>query len=138
MSPSYNHSYLAYHIAKLLDKEEKFNFHIEMTLDLAGVDYIPDIVVYEKKAIDFLHDRIKADEKPLLAVEILSPKQSVNDVMEKIEVYLNAGVKSCWLVIPPTRTIILFSDINQPLSYSTGILTDSALNVQIALADVFR
>ncbi len=138
MSPSYNHSYLAYRIAKLLDKEEKFNFHIEMTLDIAGVDYIPAIAVYDKKAIDFLHDRIKADEKPLLAVEILSPKQSVNDVMEKIEVYLNAGVKSCWLVIPPTRTIIIFNDINKPQSYSTDILTDSALHMEIAVADVFR
>ena len=138
MSPSYNRSYLAYRIAKLLDKEERFNFHIEMTLDIAGVDYIPDNSVYDKKTIDFLHDRIKADEKPLLAVEILSPKQSVTDVMEKIEVYLNAGVKSCWLVIPPTRTIIIFNDINKPLSHSTGVLTDSALNVEIALADVFR
>lgn len=53
MSPSYNRSYLAYRIAKLLDKEERFNFHIEMTLDIAGVDYIPDIAVYDKKPSTF-------------------------------------------------------------------------------------
>lgn len=138
MSPSYNHSYLAYQIAKLLDREEKFNFHIEITLDIDGVDYIPDIAVYEKKPIDFLHDKIRSDDRPLMVVEILSPKQSVNEVMEKIEVYLNAGIKSCWLVIPPTKTIIVFNDINQPASYSTGILNDPALSIGIVVNDVFK
>ena len=33
MTPSYNHSYLAYRIAKVLDQEEKYNLHIEMTLE---------------------------------------------------------------------------------------------------------
>lgn len=138
MSPSYNHSYLAYQIARLLDQEERFNFHIEMTLDINGVDYIPDIAVYEKKPIDFLHDKIKSEERPLMVVEILSPKQSVNEVTEKIEVYLNAGIQSCWLVIPPTKTVIVFKDINQPASYTTGILNDPVLSVEIKVNDIFK
>lgn len=138
MSPSYNHSYLAYRIAKLLDQGEKFNVHIEVTLDIDGVDYIPDIALYERKKIDFLHDKIKSEERPLMVVEILSPKQSVNEVTEKIEVYLRTGVKSCWLVIPPTKTIIVFNDINNPVSYSTGTLTDPALSFEISMEDVFK
>lgn len=138
MSPSYNHSYLAYKIAKLLDQEEKFNFHIEMTLDINGVDYIPDIAVYGKKPIDFLHDKIKSEERPLVVVEILSPKQSVNELMEKIEVYLIAGIKSCWLVIPPTKTVIVFKDINQPASYTTGVLNDPVLGIEIKVNDIFK
>jgi len=138
MSPSYNHSYLAYRIAKLLDQEDKFNFHIEMTLDINGVDYIPDIAIYQRKKIDFLHDKIKSDERPLLVVEILSPKQAVNEVTEKIEIYLNAGIKSCWLVIPPTKTIIIFDDINHPISYSTGIVMNSSLEIGIAVDDIFN
>lgn len=57
MSPSYNHSYLAYRIARLLDHEEKFNFHIEITLDIDGNDYIPDIAVYEKRKLIFYMTR---------------------------------------------------------------------------------
>lgn len=138
MSPSYNHSYLAYRIAKLLDQGEKFNVHIEVTLDIEGVDYIPDIALYQRKKIDFLHDKIKSEERPLIVVEILSPKQSVNEVTEKIEVYLCAGIKSCWLVIPPTKTIIVFNDINNPVSWSTGILTDPVLSFGISMDDVFK
>lgn len=99
MTPSYNHSYLAYRIAKVLDQDEKYNLHIEMTLDISGTDYIPDIVLYKKERIDFLHDKVKADKPPLLLVEILSPKQAVNEITEKFEVYLLAGVQSCWAYI---------------------------------------
>ena len=35
MTLSYNQSYLAYRIAKVLDQDEKYNLHIEMTLGAA-------------------------------------------------------------------------------------------------------
>lgn len=137
MSPSYNHSYLAYQIAKAIDKGDNFNIHIKITLDIDGVDFIPDIVVYQRKAIDFLHDKIKSEERPLLAIEILSPKQAVNDITDKIEIYLKAGVLSCWLGIPPTKTIIVFNDIHNPQSYSSHSFTDTALKKEIFLKDIF-
>ena len=69
MPPTYNnHSYLAYRLAKLIDKDEAFNVRIEITLDIQGVDYIPDIAFYQPKEIDFLHDKIKSDEMPLLVI----------------------------------------------------------------------
>jgi Uma2 family endonuclease len=138
MSPSYNHSYLAYRIAKLLDQEEQFNIHIEITLDIDGSDYIPDIACYNRTAIDFLHDKIKADERPLIVVEILSPKQSVNEVTDKFEIYLNSGIKFCWLVIPPTKTVVIFNDINQPISYSSGMATDKVINIEVSVEDIFK
>ncbi len=137
MTPSYNHSYLAYRIAKVLDQGDKYNFHIEMTLDINGTDYIPDIALYKKEQIDFLHDKVKADKPPLLLVEILSPKQAVNEITEKFEVYLQAGVQSCWLVIPPTKTIVLFQDIQQPLSCSSGCFTDPVVELEVAVEDIF-
>ena len=42
-------------------KGERFNIHIEMSLDIEGCDYIPDIVFYERNKIDFLHDKIKSE-----------------------------------------------------------------------------
>ena len=137
MTPSYNQSYLAYRIAKVLDQEEKYNLHIEMTLDISGTDYIPDIALYKKEQIDFLHDKIKAVKPPLLLVEILSPKQAVNEVTEKLEVFLQGGVQSCWLVIPPTKTIVLFQDIQHPVSYSSGRFTDPVIGVEVAVEDIF-
>ncbi len=137
MSPSYNHSYLAYKIARALDRDEKYNIHIEMTLDIGGTDYIPDISLYEKQRIDFLHDKIKAEEPPILLVEILSPKQTVNEITDKIEIYFQTGVQSCWLVIPPTKTIVLFHDIHHPVSYSRGNFTDSVIGIDVSVEDIF-
>ncbi len=137
MSPSYNHSYLAYKIARALDRDEKYNIHIEMTLDIGGTDYIPDISLYEKQRIDFLHDKIKAEEPPILLVEILSPKQTVNEITDKIEIYFQTGVQSCWLVIPPTKTIVLFHDIHHPVSYSRGKFTDSVIGIDVSVEDIF-
>lgn len=137
MPLSYNHSYLAYRIAKVLDQDEKYNLHIEMTLDISGTDYIPDIALYKKGKIDFLHDKVKADKPPLLLVEILSPKQAVHEITEKFEVYLQAGVQSCWLVIPPTKTIVLFQDIQRPLSCSSGRFTDPVIELEVAVEDIF-
>ncbi|WP_446008689.1 Uma2 family endonuclease [Candidatus Electrothrix sp.] len=137
MPLSCNQSYLAYRIAKVLDQGNKYNLHIEMTLDINGTDYIPDIVLYRKEKIDFLHDKIKADKPPLLLVEILSPKQAVNEVTEKFEVYLQAGVQSCWLVIPPTKTLVLFQDMQQPRSYSSGRFTDPVIELEVAVDDIF-
>lgn len=137
MSPSYNHSYLAYRLAKFIDRDDKFNLHIEITLDIDSVDYIPDIAVYKKTQVDFLHDKIKSEERPLLAIEILSLKQSINEITEKFEVYLQAGIQSCWLVIPPTKTIIVFSDIEKPISYSTGCFLDPVVGHEIAINEIF-
>lgn len=137
VSPSFNHSYLAYRIAKSLDKEEKFNIHIEMTLDIEGADYVPDIALYKKQQIDFLHDKIKADTIPVLIVEILSPKQTVTELTEKFEIYLQAGVQSCWLVIPPTKTIIFFHDMQQPVSCSSGRIADSVINIDVQIEEIF-
>lgn len=138
MAPSYNHSYLAYRLARLMDNEECFNVHIEITLDIDGVDYIPDIAVYPRKPIDFLHDKVKTEQRPLLVVEILSPRQAINDITDKFELYLQAGIQSCWLVIPPTKTIIVFNDIHQPQSYSNGVFVDSVLKKEISVEQVFR
>ncbi len=137
MSPSYNHSYLAYKIAKKLDRDEKYNIHIEVTLDIGGTDYIPDIAIYQKQPIDFLHDKIKVEDPPLLIVEILSPTQAVNEITDKFDVYFQAGVQSCWLVIPPTKTIVIFQDIQHPGSYSTGQFTDPTLGFDVSVEDIF-
>src|SRR5579859_1577977 len=44
---------------------------------------------------------------PDLAVEVVSPNDLAFDVEEKVGLYLGAGVKSVWVVYPPTRTVKL-------------------------------
>lgn len=45
---------------------------------------------------------------PDLAVEIVSPNDVLQEVYEKIDEYLNAGVKQVWLIIPEQRILTVY------------------------------
>jgi len=45
------------------------------------------------------------DGVPILAVEILSPSDQHEDVAEKVQEYLNAGVPLVWVIDPIFRTV---------------------------------
>lgn len=42
---------------------------------------------------------------PDIAAEVVSPNDLYYEVEEKVEEYLDAGVKLVWVVNPPTRTV---------------------------------
>ena len=44
---------------------------------------------------------------PDLAIEILSPDDGFEEVMAKVDAYLQCGVKLVWLVIPSTREVLI-------------------------------
>lgn len=45
---------------------------------------------------------------PNLAVEVLSPSDTLYEVEEKIEEYLEAGIKLVWIVNPKKRTVTIY------------------------------
>ena len=45
---------------------------------------------------------------PDAALEVMSPSDSLPEVMEKINLYLEAGVPLVWLAIPKRRVIMVF------------------------------
>ena len=50
-------------------------------------------------------DTFLIDGPPVLAVEILSPKDKHEEVVEKINAYLESGVALVWIVDPDLRTV---------------------------------
>jgi Uma2 family endonuclease len=53
---------------------------------------------------------------PVLAVEILSPSNTVEEIDEKIDEYLSAGVPLVWIVDPHDRTVTIYRP-NQDLEW---------------------
>ena len=45
---------------------------------------------------------------PELAVEVVSPSDSADDLQEKIQQYLASGSQVVWVVYPKTRTVNVF------------------------------
>ncbi|MFZ4765169.1 MAG: Uma2 family endonuclease, partial [Roseimicrobium sp.] len=89
--PSRNHSRVAQRIGVLLDRySEKFDVHQQLSLQLGGWDSIPDIAVYPVGVLsmDLDTDEEEVSVPPLLAIEILSPKQNLQPLVEKVRRFL--------------------------------------------------
>jgi Uma2 family endonuclease len=67
-----------------------------------GIDvaYVPPALAAEDPT-----DTTLVNGVPVLAVEILSPSDRVEEIDEKVDQYLRAGVRLVWLVDPHFRTV---------------------------------
>lgn len=138
---SLNHARLTTRITSLLFAayESQFDILTELEFELSTGRYKPDVCIMPQLTYDWEQDIIRYPQPPITAIEIISPTQSLDGLIEKIRKgYLTSGVQSAWLVLPGIRTINLYLP-NQPVQVvSTGILTDPATGVALDLAAVFR
>lgn len=139
--PSRNHSIIQLRLGAALINhyDDQFNFMGELNLAPPNVKpSVPDICIYPKSLINLLEDEIKVIEPPLTAIEILSPKQSIDDVKDKFfNIYFPAGVKSAWLVIPTFRTVYVFTPDRKYATFNSGTLNDPTLGITLELDEFF-
>ena len=81
------------------------------------------------------------DGVPLLTVEILSPSDTVDEINEKIDAYLSAGVPLVWIIEPYRRTATIYRPQEPPRlvtereELSGGMVLPG---FRVSLADLFR
>lgn len=137
---SRNHSYLQSTLVAELFNLDQFAVYSELSLDINGKEYKPDIALYppEQGVDNFLEDTLRMTELPLCAIEILSPRQFMESILDKFKVYFAAGISSCWLVIPHSRLILVHHDLTSPKPFAEGEVVDEKLNLRLPLARIFR
>ncbi|HEX9734827.1 MAG TPA: Uma2 family endonuclease [Thermoanaerobaculia bacterium] len=142
--PSRNHALAQLHLSLAFARYmDRFSILPELSLELDGQPFVPDLSVYPKirlgtdAELGWSHDEVRKTEPPLLVVEILSPTQSVDELIRKAEAYLDAGVKSCWIVQPSLKTISVVEAGKPPLTFTGGELTDPATAITVRVEDVF-
>jgi Uma2 family endonuclease len=118
-------------------KQKQYRVMSEVGLEVAGRPFTPDLCVYPRQPIDFRRDDVRLTEPPLLAVEIFSPTQGYQEVMDKVEVYLKNGVKSCWVVNPPQRAVTVYLADGSEKTYVEGEIQDPATGLTADLSAVF-
>lgn len=82
---------------------------------------------------------------PDMAVEILSPSNQSHDLITKLNLYMNYGVKEYWIVNPMLNTITVYS-LNDEKMYeqhdiktNIGEITSKILNgFHIDIANIFK
>ncbi len=140
--PSRNHSIIqGYLITELnIRYRDTYSFFSELSLTMpARPDTVPDIAIYSKMQIDYLHDSSSMEEMPITAIEIVSASQSNDDILAKFERYFGAGIHSCWLVIPSLQAIAVYSEVGEYNFFtSSTTLIDSVTGIELPLKEVFR
>jgi Uma2 family endonuclease len=85
-------------------------------------------------------DAYLIDGPPVLAVEILSPSDTHEDISEKIAEYLNSGVQLVWVIDPVFRTVMVYQPRIEPKAFSVSQHLDGGAYLpgfRVAVAECF-
>lgn len=140
--PSKNHSIIQGNVYFELRNQygNQFDIFPELSLDLIPntPGAVPDLCIYDKTPRNWQVDVIKTKNPPLLAIEILSPRQIFDDITDKINnIYFPAGMKSVWVVLPQIESVMLFRPNQKTETYNQGILKDTASGFELNIDKIF-
>ena len=74
---------------------------------------------------------------PVLCVEILSPEDRFSRILERVEEYLQMGVREVWIIDPRTREIWTASGAGRPTLFTGAELTLPGTSVRVVVPEIF-
>ncbi|MBC8153539.1 MAG: Uma2 family endonuclease [Bacteroidetes bacterium] len=118
---------------------QQYRILSELTLDTPSNGSTPDVVIYPFFKADFTKEYpARRSDAPLVTVEIQSPSQSLDEMVDKANVYFTFGVKSCWIVQPRIEGIFVFDQPNQyHFFHHNDTLKDLNFDIELSLSGVF-
>jgi Uma2 family endonuclease len=139
--PSKNHGFIQSKLSMIIGYRYLNTYDLFSELDIImpeKPDSVPDVCIYPKSEIDFSEDTIGMKEMPLTTIEILSPTQRENELVAKAKRYFAAGVKSCWIVLPIFKVIVVYSSPTQRQVFTEDMtLIDKITGIELPLNEVF-
>ena len=136
--PSLNHGVVQAKLSFALISAYQDQYLVGSEITLATEPPLtPDLIVSSERQLDWLRDEIRVAEAPLTVFEIVTPSQSINEFIPRIESYFRFGVKSVWLVHPPFKQVVIFRPDMELQVYNEGEVVDRALGFKIALSEIF-
>ncbi len=108
--PNYTHGELQWQIVHALFAVLLPEYKALPPITFQGLyrKFTPDVVVYPKRTTP--HDKASREYRveqtpPLLAIEIISPDQTMFAMVQKCSEMLESGVEECWIIEPANDTI---------------------------------
>lgn len=79
-------------------------------------------------------------QAPDLAVEIISPSETVQEIQDKLDDYLRTGVREIWQVYPSSRQVIVYKIDGHPVIYTSeqSITTDLLPGFEMTVQEMFE
>lgn len=135
--PSFAHAMTQRQLTLLLAEYQDFLALPELSLDLQGFKPVPDIAVYLKSRIQGRKDSLRISDPPLLAIEILSPKQALSDLFAKSDEYLTHGVEEVWVIIPEIQTITVCKRLGGQQTFISGEVRHGSTGIVVNIEKLF-
>ena len=139
--PSKNHGIVqANAVFELKTRYRKqYLFASEINIGIAGRVMVPDIGIFPLMDVNMAQDQIVMEQLPLTTIEILSETQALNDLIDKANVYFQAGVKSCWVILPKMHGVAVYaSPTDYTFFHGTQTLADPATGIELPLGPLFE
>ena len=137
---SVNYSKLIGRVCVALDRyDAEYDTLPELELELTTGKCKPDVAIYSKIGNDWFNDIIFYTQPPLIAVEVLSPKQALSDLTDKaFKIYFPAGVKAVWFVVPMLHLVQILLPDGTQRTYPNGLMVDPILSLQVDIDWLLR
>ncbi|MBO0930829.1 Uma2 family endonuclease [Fibrella sp. HMF5036] len=117
---------------------ESYRIMSEISLATQPDGTTPDVVIYPSIVLDYENEPAKRTDPPLTCIEIQSPSQSNEEMVAKTNIYFRFGVKSCWVVLPSLRAVMVFTAPGQyQFFHHDDTLVDPQTGFELPLATVF-
>lgn len=129
------HSRLQRRLLELLQAYSEFEAFPELHAKLRETEFrIPDIAVERKPVAESFYPT----RTVYLCIEILSPDQTLGQMLEKCEHYHAWGTPYCWVIDPERQTTWQYDRGGEPKArhHVSDLLT--ADEIQIAVAEIFQ
>jgi len=136
--PTMIHGELQLMLLRLLMQCLKAEFRVlpPVTFQGVGRKFTPDVVVYPKDYRQVPESSLVL-EPPLLAVEIISPGQTMRDMVNKCQGMVASGVEECWIVEPANETVTVCTAERRFALHAGEMLTYHRLQTPLRVDDVF-
>jgi Uma2 family endonuclease len=133
--PSLNHSYICAQLMRQLLRDDSIQPMPELTLDIEN-GLTPDISVYARDKIrpDFFEDILKVKDLPDLAIDVISSSQSVQAILDKSRLLVNAGVRAVWTIEPYGRSVFVVTREGKRLHHEECVESEG---VKVDFSEVF-
>ena len=151
-SPSYKHQHIIHEVHGAFYNWFKGKKCIPLTapFDVTFIKSEDNICVVQPDII-VMCDKDKIDKKdkykgiPTLVIEVLSPSTRSKDMLKKLDLYKQCGVREYWIIDPNNEHVLVYSlenrDISDNKAYRKGAVqyveSDCFTGWQVSLEDMF-
>lgn len=133
--PSLNHSYICFQLMKQLISNEAIVALPELTLNI-GNGLTPNISIFLQDQIkpNFFEDVFKFPDKPIIAIEVISSSQTIQEMLQKAKQLVRAEVKATWTVEPYSHTVFVTTIDRETLFHEEVVESEG---VQVDFSRIF-